>query len=87
MEVRESAPSLRNERTRSDVECARHWWAIIKDKHPNLGDESLAAMEAAKCDGPAEKVRPYIVEVKHALSVIRVSDQILNMDGTGFCSR
>jgi hypothetical protein len=44
-------------------------------------------MESARCDIPAEKVRFDIDEVECTLSVIRVPNQILNMDETGFCSR
>jgi hypothetical protein len=44
-------------------------------------------MESAKCDILAEIVRSYIDEMEHALSVIRVPDQILNRDETRFRSR
>jgi hypothetical protein len=44
-------------------------------------------MERARCDVPAEKVISYLEEQDDPRSVIRVPDQGLNMDETGFCSR
>jgi hypothetical protein len=87
VEVREFAASLRNDRTHDEIECSRHWWASFKARHPDLDVEVLGATESARCEVPAEAVRAYVAEVEHALSAIRVPDQMLNMDETGFCSR
>jgi hypothetical protein len=52
---------------------AGDWWG---------GTELMAAMESAGSEVPAEKVRSYVAELDHALSVIRVPDQRLNKDET-----
>jgi hypothetical protein len=44
-------------------------------------------MESARCDVPAEKVRPHVDELEVARLVIHFPDQVLHMDETGFCSR
>jgi hypothetical protein len=86
VEVCEFASSLRKEQMHCDIRCSRHWWASSKNRHPDLGTELLATMESAGFEVPAEKMRSYVAELDHALSVIRVPDQRLNMDETGFYS-
>jgi hypothetical protein len=86
VEVRKFASSLRKDRTHCDIECFRHWWASFQSRHPGLGTGLQAAMESAGSEVPAEKVRSYVSELDHVLSVIRVPDQRLNMDETGFYS-
>jgi hypothetical protein len=52
-----------------------------------LSVEVLDAMQRAKREVPDQKVRSYVDELEHAPSVIRIPDQILNMDETRLCSR
>jgi hypothetical protein len=47
----------------------------------------IPKMKWAKREVSADKVRSYVDELEHVPSVIRIPDQILNMDETRLCSR
>jgi hypothetical protein len=48
---------LRNDRIRGDIKSSKLWWTSVKDRHPDLAVEVLAATESPRCDVPAENVR------------------------------
>jgi hypothetical protein len=68
--------------------CANSsWWRSFKKRHRELAALTVSGVENARCEVPRADVLRYFAEVKNALAQRRTPSQLLNMDGTGFCSR